>query len=175
MTEGLRDYRYVGPVDVREAVQPGSGGQAIVSPEGLAAWLATRGTDEREEPFTFVVDLAGTLRLAPQRSEHVACADSEPVLSAGEITFVRDHDRWTVSEISNQSTGYCPDLTSWPAVQDALDRAGLDHPGDFTYPIIFRRCPKCHERNVVKDDHFVCAICDAPLPMTWNMDQPAQT
>jgi hypothetical protein len=174
MTEGMRHYRYVGPADIREAVQPGDAGQAITSPEDLATWLATRGKDEREEPFTFVVDLTGTLRLAPQRSEHIACASDEPVLSAGEITFVHVHGRWAVSEISNQSTGYCPDLTSWPAVHDALDRAGLDHPDDFTYPIVFRRCPQCHERNVVKDDHFVCALCDAPLPSAWNMDQPKE-
>ncbi len=27
------------------------------------------------------------------------------VLSAGEISFMREADRWTVSEVSNQSTG----------------------------------------------------------------------
>jgi hypothetical protein len=170
VTEGLRHYRYVGPADVLAAVQPGTKGHEIGSPDHFTTWLTARGKNELQEPFTFVIDVNGTLRLAPQRSEHVACAGSAPVLSAGEITFVHEHDRWTVSEISNQSTGYCPDLTSWPAVQAALDRAGLDHPGRFTHPIVFRRCPACHERNIVKDDHFACAICEADLPEIWNLD-----
>jgi hypothetical protein len=107
---------------------------------------------------------------ASRRSEHVACAGGAPVLSAGEITFLYDQGRWMVSKVSNQSTGYCPDPASWPAVSDALDRAGLQHPGHFTDPIVFRRCPRCQERNLVKDDYFVCAICGAELPPTWNLD-----
>ncbi|WP_211328453.1 hypothetical protein [Thermomonospora umbrina] len=130
-------------------------------------------TEQRpDEPFTFVIDLNETLLLAPQRSEHVACAGGEPVLGAGEVTFTPATGRWTVYEISNQSTGYCPDVTSWPVVRAALDRAGLDHPPTCTHPITFRRCPRCHERNIVKDEHYVCALCDAPLPNTWNMDRP---
>ena len=167
---GPRHYRYVGPAEIRDTVQPGSGGQAITSHDELTAWLAAHAEQDREEPFTFVIDLAGTLRLAPRRSEHVACAGGEPVLSAGEISFVHGPSRWTAGDISNQSTGYCPDVTSWSAVHTALDRADLDHPETFTYPTVFRRCPQCHQRNVVKDDHFVCALCDAPLPHAWNMD-----
>lgn len=171
-THERRRYRYVGPAAVRAAVRPGSAGQPITSPDDLTAWLGTRDADEAAEPFTFVVDLEGALRLAPRRSEHVACAAGAPVLSAGEITFVRGRDRWIVSEISNQSTGYCPDPASWPAVGEALDAAGLAHPGRFTDPIVFRRCPRCQERNLVKDGHFACAICDAALPRTWNLDPP---
>ena len=70
--------------------------------------------------------------------------------------------------VSNQSTGYCPDVRCWPAVATALERAGLAHPGRFTTAIIFRRCPACGERNLVKDDHYVCALCDAELPAAWN-------
>jgi len=165
----VRRYRYVGPLDVLAAVRPGSEGQAIGSPDDLLAWL---GAHDPDEPFTFVVDLAGTLRLAPRRSEHVACAGGAPVLGAGEITFTRDGERWTVGEISNQSTGYCPDLTSWAAVRHALDRVGVDHPGRFTAPIVFRLCPECHERNLVKDDHFRCALCGAGLPAEWNLGPP---
>jgi hypothetical protein len=165
----VRRYRYVGPLDVLAAVRPGGEGQAIGSPADLATWLHAH---EPAEPFTFVVDLAGVLRLAPRRSEHVACAAGAPVLGAGEITFTRDGERWTVSEVSNQSTGYCPDLTSWVAVRHALDRAGVAHPGGFTAPIVFRRCPECHERNLVKDDDFVCALCGAALPARWNLGPP---
>jgi hypothetical protein len=155
---------------VLAAVRPGGEGRRIESPADLAAWLMTRGEDERAEPFTFVIDVGGTLRLAPRRSEHVACAGGAPVLGAGEITFLRDRGRWTVSEVSNQSTGYCPDPASWSAVGDALDGASLEHPGGFTDPIVFRRCPSCAERNLVKDDSFICAICGADLPAAWNFD-----
>jgi hypothetical protein len=165
----VRRYRYVGPLDVLAAVRPGSEGQAIGSVSDLASWLHTHGP---AEPFTFVVDLAGVLRLAPRRSEHVACAGGAPVLGAGEITFARDGDGWVVGEISNQSTGYCPDLTSWVAVRHALDRAGLTHPGEFTAPVVFRRCPECHERNLVKDEDFTCALCGAELPARWNLGPP---
>lgn len=153
-------------------VRPGSEGQLIQSPDDFAAWLATCSEDEVTEPFTFVIDLDGILRLAPRRSEHVACAGGAPVLSAGEIIFLQDQGRWMVSEVSNQSTGYCPDPASWPAVKDALDRAGLKHPGHFTDPITFRRCPQCQEPNLVKDDYFFCAVCETELPRAWNLDPP---
>jgi hypothetical protein len=141
----------------------------IASGGDFAGWVAGRGEGELAEPFTFVVGVDGVLRLAPRRSEHVACAGGRAVLSAGEISFVLDGGRLCVDEISNQSTGYCPDPASWPAVAEALDRAGLDHPGYFTDSIIFRRCPECGERNLVKDGHFFCAVCAAELPSTWNL------
>ena len=170
VTEGRRHYRYVGPAHVLAEVRPGSEGEPIGSPSALAAWLTARDADERSEPFTFVIGLNGVLRLAPRRSEHVACAGGEPVLSAGEITFLPDPDGWAVGEVSNQSTGYCPDPSSWPAVGIALDGAALKHPARFTDPIVFRRCPKCAERNLVKDDDFTCAICGEDLPDSWNLD-----
>ncbi|MQY08100.1 hypothetical protein [Actinomadura macrotermitis] len=160
MADGTRHYRYVGPPDVAAQARPGRTGRAVGSPADLAAWLAERG-DEAAEPFTFVIDLAGTLRLAPRRSEHVACAGGAPVLAAGEIAFTGEG---AVAEVSNQSTGYCPGRSSWRAVRDALDRAGIAHPGRFTHPIVFRRCPRCRERSIVKDDHYVCVFCDAELP-----------
>lgn len=70
--------------------------------------------------------------------------------------------------VSNQSTGYCPDPDSWSAVGAALDRAGVPHAGEFTEPVIFRRCPACGGRNLVKDDDFVCAVCGGDLPARWN-------
>ncbi|MFK4548229.1 hypothetical protein RKD29_007825 [Streptomyces tendae] len=67
---------------------------------------------ELAEPFTFVVGMDGVLRLAPRRSERVSCADGDTLLNAGEVSFTREAGRWTVSKVSNQSTGYCPDVTS---------------------------------------------------------------
>ncbi|MET7333921.1 hypothetical protein [Nonomuraea sp. NPDC005650] len=170
MAEGVRRCRYVGPAEVLAAVRADTVGQVIRTREGLAAWLGERGRAELGEPFTFVVDLEGDLRLAPRRSEHVACAGGEPVLSAGEILFAEGPTGWAVEEASNQSTGYCPEGGSWPAVGAALDRAGVPHPGRFTVEIVFRRCPRCGERNVVRDDHFFCAICEGELPERWNFD-----
>ncbi|MFI0353191.1 hypothetical protein [Actinomadura sp. 9N407] len=168
----MNRYHYVGPAEIREQVRTSSNGHPIACHGDLAAWLEGRTQDDRENPFTFVIDVTTTLVLAPRRSEHVACANGGPVLSAGEITFARERGRWLVHEISNQSTGYCPDVTSWAAVEAALDRAGIDHPHGFTHPIDFRRCLRCRQRNIVKDDHFVCAVCEAPLPSTWNVAEP---
>jgi hypothetical protein len=47
--------------------------------------------------------------------------------------------------------------------------AGLGHPGRFTRPVVFRRCPRCAERNLVRDGLMVCAVCDADLPQRWNL------
>jgi hypothetical protein len=106
VTGHQRPYRYIGPADVLAAASRENGGRRIDSAGDLAEWLATLSPAEHAEPHTFVVDLAGGLRLAPS-SEHVACSGGRPVLSAGEITFARQ-DIWTVTEVSNQLTGYCP-------------------------------------------------------------------
>jgi hypothetical protein len=164
-------YAYAGPFHIRDAtVTPGvRGGVPIASPEDLRGWLAGRDADERDEPFTYVVDEDETLLVAPRRSEHVACAGGEPVLAAGEITF----EGAVVVAVTNQSTGYRPDPSCWPAVASALDRAGLRHPDGFTDEFRFRRCEACGQLNIVKDDHFVCAICDADLPTTPPSDLQA--
>ncbi|MEU0570397.1 hypothetical protein ABZ297_34105 [Nonomuraea sp. NPDC005983] len=165
-----RRYRYVGPADLAAVVQPGMEGRRIHAVADFVGWAAERTAEELAEPFTFVIDTDGVLRLAPRRSEHVACADGGRVLSAGEMTFKKEIGRWTVSEVSNQSTGYCPDVSSWPAVAEALDRAGLDHPSGFTHEVVFRRCPHCQEHNIVRESDFVCVFCDGDLPTAWNVD-----
>src|SRR5215469_1060399 len=165
-----RRYRYVGPPELQQTGRPGPDAVTVTSQQVLNGWLASRGTSEIAEPFTFVVILDGQLRLAPRRSEHVDCAAGQDVLAAGEISFTQDQQTWTVGDVSNQSTGYCPDPDSWPAVAEALDRVGLAHPPDFTHKVIFRRCPACHERNIVHDGHFACAICGSPLPEHWNLN-----
>ena len=142
---------------------------AVTSAQVLARWLAGRPVDELGEPFTFVVGLDGQLRLAPRRSEHADCAAGQPVLAAGDVLFAREGARWSVSEFSNQSTGYCPDPDSWPVVALALDRIGLAHPGDYTHKFAFRRCPACSQLNIVRDGSFACAVCDSALPARWNI------
>jgi hypothetical protein len=165
-----RSYRYVGPAELEVAVRPDGGGCRIGSAADFDRWIVERSAAELTEPFTFVVGTDGVLRLAPRRSEHVACAGGRMVLSAGEISFMRDGDRWTVGEVSNQSTGYCPDVISWPAVAHALDGVGLGRPSGFTHEVVFRRCPDCQEHNIVREDDFVCVFCGSDLPEAWNVD-----
>ncbi|MFG2732531.1 hypothetical protein [Streptomyces canus] len=145
-------------------MRPGGGGCRISSAAEFGRWIAERSAAELAEPFTSVVGLDGTLRLAPRRSEHVACAGGAMVLSAGEIGLVHEADRWAVSEVSNQSTGYCPDVTSWSEAARALDDAGLERPSGFTREAVFRRCPGCQEHNIVREDDFVCVFCGDDLP-----------
>ncbi len=45
---------------------------------------------------------------------------------------------------------------------------GVEHPGRFTTKIVFRLCTHCGERNVVKDEWFVCEVCGGDLPEFWN-------
>lgn len=151
-------YRYVGPQEIRD------------QPAGTTATDIHSAADLDMRPgttVTFVVTLAGTLRVAPRRSEHVACAAGQDILAAGEMTFDKG-PVWSVTEVTNQSTGYCPDPDCWPAVTEALTRAGIPHPPGFTSRIIFRLCPTCGERNIIRDGDFTCALCDHPLPQQWN-------
>lgn len=156
-------YAYVGPERIRAAAVGAPPGAAICSPDDLARWRDGRGGDR--DAATFVIDREGVLRLADRRSEHVACAGGDEVLSTGEIFFAGAAE---VVEVSNLSTGYCPEPSSWPAVARALESAGISHPGRFTAEMTFRRCTACGERNLVKDELFVRAICDAELPAAWN-------
>ncbi|MGW1991227.1 hypothetical protein [Embleya sp. NPDC001921] len=171
MSASSRSYRYVGPADIRaEVVRDGGGGRPIRSAGELAAWLGAQERGDLAEPFTYVVALDGVLRLAPRRSEHVACAGGGRALGAGEIAFGFEDGAWAVVGIGNQSTGYCPEPDSWPAVAAALARIGVARPDGFTDVFVFRRCPDCGERAVVKEGDFVCACCAAELPRDWNFE-----
>ena len=162
-------YTYVGPDDIRRRVSGSARGVRINSREDLKQWISQ---SDLSSPLTatFVIDDSGGLLLADRRSEHLACAGGGPVLSAGEITF--DLSDLLVLEITNQSTGFCPEPESWPAVAEALDGIGLDHPNGFTTNIVFRRCTNCGERNIVKDMWYFCEVCGQELPIQWNFDSP---
>ena len=163
-------YHYVGPEDIRVRATGTPPGARIDSANDLENWLRE---SERERSgliaLTFVVDSRGCLRVADRGSEHVACAGGGAVLSAGEM-FLRLSGRGVdVVEVTNQSTGYCPEPESWPAVAAALDRAGVSHPGRFSLEVVFRTCPACGQRNVVKDGWLVCGVCGHDLPAAWNL------
>jgi hypothetical protein len=166
-----RLYHYVGPAEIKARIGQ-SRGVRVSSIEDLLDWI--HGTDQRpgfDDLFasTFVIDTGGGLWIADRRSEHVTCAGGEPVLSACEMFFFIEGDRVEVIEVSNQSTGYCPEPESWPSVADALELISTGHPGRFTQAVIFRRCALCAERNIVKDDAFICGVCGADLPKEWNL------
>ncbi len=124
-----RTYQYVGPNEIREAARRQPAGARILSLGDLQVWLGTADTDRMPDGAcvaTFVISIDHNLLLAPRRTEHVACASGDPVLSVGEITIDQD---LIVTEITNQSTGYCPEPESWDAVETALDRVGVTHTG----------------------------------------------
>ncbi|MFJ9596661.1 hypothetical protein ACIRS3_28395 [Streptomyces virginiae] len=162
-------YRYVSPVELKELVRAGGEGRSMRSSADFVEWASALTLDELAEPFTFVVDAAGVLRLAPRRSEHVVCAGGEEVLSAGEMSFREESERWAVEEVRNQSTGYCPDVISWPAVAEALNRIGIHHSSGFTHEVVFRRCGSCRELNIVWEEDFVCVFCGEDLSREWNV------
>jgi hypothetical protein len=159
----------VGPDGIRASVRAGSEGRVIRSAADLDAWVSERGAEEADEPYTFVVGLDGLLRLAPRRSEHVACAGGRAVLAAGEMAFDRAAGHWAVHEVSNQSTGYCPDPESWEAVARALDTAGVGRPARFSHEVVFRRCERCRACSIVRENDFVCVFCGGDLPREWNI------
>jgi hypothetical protein len=96
------------------------------------------------------------------------------VLAAGEVYFDRDRRGLvSLSELTNQSTGYCPEPSSFAAVAPALARLGLVVPDGYTQPFTFRRCPSCAQINLVKEAWFTCDACGAALPEAWNFDTGA--
>ncbi|MFF3289227.1 hypothetical protein [Streptomyces sp. NPDC003023] len=173
-TDGPRRFGYLGPREIWHAAEGVPVGQVVRGADDFRAWAAAREPAEWAEPFTYVVDEDGFLRLAARRSEHVACAGRGSVRAAGEVSFRwdgdrrhdgrRDGGRWEVVEVTNQSTGYCPDPDCWPSVAAALDRAGIARPARFTQEFVFRHCTGCTELNIVRENHFVCVFCGADLP-----------
>jgi hypothetical protein len=156
-----RRYAYVGPAEIRERHADHPPGTPIHSAAELGRLTTSTVV------LTYVVTTDGVLRVADRRSEHVACAGGGLVLAAGELTATH---AGAVIEASNQSTGYCPEPSCWTALRAALARAGIEHPHRFTREFVFRRCPACRERNLVKDGWFECSLCGAELPECWNFD-----
>jgi hypothetical protein len=164
-------YRYVGPKPIAERASRASMGVRIDTPDDVWRWLQqTKQELQRGSvTVTFVVDEAGALRIADRRSEHVACAGGRPVRAAGELTLMVASGNVRVTGVTNQSTGYCPEPESWPAVRAALERAGLEAPEGFSQEFVFRRCPGCGAINIIKERILECSVCSASLPAAWNL------
>ncbi len=132
-----REYQYVGPPEILEIARTQPHGTAISSVADLTVWLETKPTEQTPDGnwiATFTLGVDSVLCVAPRRSEHVACAAGGPVLSAGEIII---DGECCVPEISNQSTGFCPEPESWSALEPVLNHAGIIHPGKFTNAVVF--------------------------------------
>ncbi|MEO1762594.1 MAG: hypothetical protein AAFR83_11615 [Cyanobacteria bacterium J06629_18] len=164
-------YKYVGSDEIRENTAHLPAGKKVLSINDIDNWI--RETKQQPDSYgliaaTFVIDCEGSLRIADRCYEHIACAGGEPVFSAGEIFFQKSKSGLEIVEITNQSTGFCPQPESWKDVVKALSFINILHPSSFTTEFIFRRCCACHQVNIVKDDSFICCVCAAKLPQIWN-------
>ncbi len=142
----------------------------VEKPDDVCIWVHHAERQSKRKPViaAFIIDAAGSLWIADRQSEHVACARGTDVLSAGEMTFAVSGSSVEVIAVTNQSTGYCPEPESWPAVAAALDRAQIVHPNQFTQAFTFRLCKKCGQSNIIKDNDFTCGVCVAELDKEWN-------
>lgn len=171
-----RLYHYVGPLQILKDVQDQLAGTRLHSPQDILAWMQAHQIHPDIDDcitVTFTVTPAHQFLIADRHSEHVACAAGGPVLAAGEATFELTSPIQLI-DISNQSTGFCPEPDCWSEVKIALEKANIPHPGRFTRSFVFRLCEHCGQRNLVKEQWFECAVCSQDLPRHWNFT-PTET
>jgi hypothetical protein len=169
-----RLYSYVGPRSILELLQQPTPRACIGESKDILNWIkASKPTLQLDKTIiaTFVIDTDQVLWIADRHSEHVVCAQGQNVLSAGEITFEIHGSEIEVVEVTNQSTGYCPEPNSWWAVENVLAQLNIPYPTAFTTEFIFRRCEQCGTTNIVKDMWFECAVCQSELKQHWNFDK----
>src|SRR5687768_4353339 len=152
-----RLYTYVGAASARSRAEGTPPGATIRAREDLVAWVDAH-PESVTDAATVVIDARGVLRLAPRRSEHVACAGGGDVRAAGEIAFARGASgvRWC----SNQSSGYCPEPACHAPLRMALAALGVRTTPPFEPECVWRRCPRCAQINLVKDGDLTCSCCD---------------
>ena len=164
-------YFYVGPKEIFKRVDQQFEGHVIGKTVDILEWIQK--TDQKiiheELIATFIINLNEELVIADRHSEHVLCAGGKNVLSAGEITFNFETQEISVSEITNQSTGYCPEPKSWEYVEMALNKIDIESPNYFTRAFEFRYCEHCQNKNLIKEDIYECTFCGSELDRTWNI------
>ena len=180
----FRSYQYVGPQELWHALEDSPSGTVIKSSTDVISWIKNYKQEVSPDGLywvTYTMLVSGELCIADRHSEHVACASGGPVLAAGELAFdialkssqakrniKSDGDKVKIIEASNQSTGFCPEPDCWKAVKHALKGTGIIYPNELTYIVCFRLCNHCNQRNIVKDNYFVCSCCGEELPKEWN-------
>jgi len=138
----------------------------------VVLWIADHASEvdiEGNIAATFVVDTSHKFWIADRGSEHVACAREGNVLTAGEVFFTKSEAFPQIDHITNQSTGYCPEPSSWPAIEKSLLDTGIHFPDRFEPEFTFRRCTQCENLALVKENFFVCFVCEADLPAEYNV------
>ncbi|QDT44115.1 hypothetical protein Pan241w_42210 [Gimesia alba] len=169
-----KQYHYVGPVEIKQRVLNSAVCPSVYSKQDLLQRLRELEFEFRPNQsliVTYVIDTSGFLKITDRHNEHVICASGHNVFSAGEMTFGYHKQDCVIENITNQSTGYCPEPESWHAVQSALNHIGIEHPEYFEPAFHFRRCTHCGQTNLIKDNWFVCAVCENELPKDWNFDK----
>jgi hypothetical protein len=149
---------------------PGTGTPRYrLGPEAPSSFLLqTPVPSTHEVTLTYIVDQSGVAWVAERHVEHIACARSEPVLAAGELTVDLSERKIVVLAATNQSTGYCPEADCWTSLAQALDVAGIERPDEFEHAFQFGRCRECRSLAVVKDNDFTCVECGSALDPPWD-------
>jgi hypothetical protein len=110
-------YEFVGQKDLLTQVKSELKGTCIDSILDIENWIIKtkqRPDFNSEIIVTFVIDLNFKLLINDRHSEHVVCANGEPVLAAGEITFELSKIKaLRISQITNQSINWLLPLTSF--------------------------------------------------------------
>ncbi len=169
----LRYYRYVGSQEIARLPMDHRYRYRVEAETDVERWAReTQQVRSSAQTITatFIISSEEQLWIADRHSEHIACADGQPVLAAGEITFHWGPSGVSVIEVTNQSTGYCPEPDSWDVITAVLEHLNLAHPTAFTTCFLFRRCNHCGTTNIVKDSWWECAACQTSLSPTWNYD-----
>ena len=171
----IKLYNYVGSPENLAIVGHQQRRLKVTSLDAVRAWIA----ETRQElehnilTVTFIVDATGQLWISDRRSEHVVCAAGGPVYCAGELALEISNKSINLSSVTNLSTGFCPEPSSWPTVATELVRIGLQVPNGFGPGFDFRRCAVCGTTNTVKEGWFFCAQCDSELDQEWNFHSPS--
>lgn len=157
-----RLYLYVGPKSILQSKTSCERIQ-VTKHRDIVAWSQEY---SHSRITTFIIDEHKNLWIADRHCEHVACARGKAVFAAGEMTFSLDAAQ--VLFVTNQSTGYCPQPESWQVLSEVLAKTDMHYPEYFNKAFHFRRCTKCKQINIIKDNIYECAICQAQLDTKWN-------
>ncbi|MDX2007306.1 MAG: hypothetical protein SFU83_18855 [Meiothermus sp.] len=170
LVEESKQYSYVGSPD-RLTLDPPADLTEVYEKSDFALWAKRNGWTIKpnlEVITTFILDTQAVLWIADRRSEHVACAKGKPVLAAGELTLEWMDGEPAITQITNQSTGYCPEFSCWSVLEAALKIVEVRFPLHFTAEFEFRRCDHCQAINVIKNGVFECLECGSKLSSSWN-------